>query len=120
MSKDNCLHSFTISPESSHHIDTIRNKKKSQFVSEAIIHYRNWRHTDHTELKITEYSGVKNVKDINLALEEKQRLLETWVKRANQLQEKVIELENKMSVTEKPNIIIRILNRLLHSRLVKK
>ena len=120
MSKDNCLHSFTISPESSHHIDTIRNKKKSQFVSEAIIHYRNWRHTDHTELKISEYSGVKDVKDINLALEEKQKLLETWVKRANNYQEKLTLLENKMSLTRKPNFIIRILNRLLRSQSAKK
>jgi len=101
VTSDNCLHSFTISAESSAHIATIRNKKKSQFVSEAIIHYRNWRHTDHTQLKISEFPGVKDVKDINLALEEKERLLKTWVKRANDFQEALILLQNK--VRESPS-----------------
>jgi hypothetical protein len=100
MSSDNCLHSFTISPESSEHIGTIRNKKKSQFVSEAIIHYRNWRHTDHHQLKISEYSGVKDIKDHNLAFEEDQLLLQRWVKKANELQSLVIELENRLSLIQ--------------------
>ena len=113
MSADNRLHAFTISPQASDIISNIRVKKKSQFVSEAIVHYRTWQYTDHTELKLTEHVGVKDLKDINLALEEKQRLLETWVKRANWYQEKLTLLENKMSVTRKPNFIIRILNRLL-------
>lgn len=120
MSSDNRLHAFTISPQASDIIGNIRVKKKSQFVSEAIVHYRTWQYTDHTELKLTEHVGVKDLKDINLALEEKQRLLETWVKRANEFQVKVIELENKMSVTEKRNFIIRILNRLLLRQSTKK
>ena len=95
MSKDNRLHAFTISPQASDIISNIRVKKKSQFVSEAIIHYRTWQYTDHTAQRLTEHLGVKDLKDINLALEEKQRLLETWVKRANEFQERVIELENK-------------------------
>jgi len=101
MSKDNRLHAFTITPAASDIITNIRVKKKSQFVSEAIIHYRTWQYTDHTELKLTEHVGVKDLKDINLALEEKQRLLETWVKRANEFQERVIELENKQRSTQK-------------------
>ena len=113
MSSDNRLHAFTISPQASDIISNIRVKKKSQFVSEAIVHYRTWQYTDHTELKLTEHVGVKDLKDINLALEEKQRLLETWVKRANNYQEKLTLLENKMSVTRESNFIIRILNRLL-------
>ena len=100
MSADNRLHAFTISPQASDIISNIRVKKKSQFVSEAIVHYRTWQYTDHTELKLTEHVGVKDLKDINLALEEKQRLLETWVKRANEFQERVIEMENKLSVTQ--------------------
>jgi len=120
MSSDNRLHAFTISPQASDIIQNIRVKKKSQFVSEAIVHYRTWQYTDHTELKLTEHVGVKDLKDINLALEEKQRLLETWVKRANNYQEKLTLLENKMSVTRKPNFIIRILNRLLRLRLTNK
>jgi hypothetical protein len=103
MTSDNCLHSFTISREASEQIETIRVKKKSQFVSEAIIHYRNWRHTDHTQLKITEFPGVKDVKDINLALEEKERLLQTWVKRANDFQEEVIQLEIRLSLLQENN-----------------
>ena len=120
MSSDNRLHAFTISPQASDIIQNIRVKKKSQFVSEAIVHYRTWQYTDHTELKLTEHVGVKDLKDINLALEEKQRLLETWVKRANNYQEKLTLLENKMSVTRKPNFIIRILNLLLRLRLTNK
>ena len=120
MSSDNRLHAFTISPSASDIISNIRVKKKSQFVSEAIVHYRTWQYTDHTELKLTEHVGVKDLKDINLALEEKQRLLETWVKRANEFQEKVIELENKMKVTDKRNFIIKILDRLLLRRSTKK
>ena len=116
MSSDNRLHAFTISPQASDIISNIRVKKKSQFVSEAIVHYRTWQYTDHTELKLTEHVGVKDLKDINLALEEKQRLLETWVKRANNYQEKLTLLENKMSVTRESNFIIRILNRLLRSK----
>jgi hypothetical protein len=100
LSSDNCLHSFTISPESSAHIATIRNKKKSQFVSEAIIHYRNWRHTDHTQLKISNFPGVKEVKDINMASEENQLLLQRWVKKANELQAMVIDLENRLSLIQ--------------------
>lgn len=120
MSSDNRLHAFTISPSASDIISNIRVKKKSQFVSEAIVHYRTWQYTDHTKLKLTEHVGVKDLKDINLALEEKQRLLETWVKRANEFQEKVIELENKMKVTDKRNFIIKILDRLLLRRSTKK
>ena len=100
MSSDNCLHSFTISPESSAHIATIRNKKKSQFVSEAIIHYRNWRHTDHTQLKISNYPGVKEVKDINMASKENQSLLERWVKECHRLQELVILLESRLALLQ--------------------
>ena len=48
-------------------------------------------------MKISEYPGVKDVKDINLALEEKERLLKTWVKRANDFQEALISLENSLS-----------------------
>jgi hypothetical protein len=114
MSSDNCLHSFTISPESSAHIATIRNKKKSQFVSEAIIHYRNWRHTDHTQLKITEFPGVKDVKDINLALEEKERLLQTWVKRANDFQEEVIQLEIRLALVQENNKKVNWFRNLWH------
>jgi|TARA_B110000263_G_C15038575_1_gene387467 hypothetical protein len=114
MSSDNCLHSFTISPESSAHIATIRNKKKSQFVSEAIIHYRNWRHTDHTQLKITEYPGVKDVKDINLALEEKEMLLQRWVKRTHELQELVIQLENRLSLLQENGKKVNWFRKLWH------
>ena len=124
MSSDNRLHAFTISPEASDIISNIRVKKKSQFVSEAIVHYRTWQYTDHTELKLTEHVGVKDLKDINLALEEKQRLLETWVKRANEFQEKVIELENKKKYINHTlgvsNFIIRILNRLRLKRSTNK
>ena len=97
MSSQNRLHAFTISPEASDIIGNIRNKKKSKFVTDAIIHFRKWQHTDHSELKIGNYTGVKDVKDINLALEEKERLLKTWVKRANDFQEALILLENSLS-----------------------
>jgi hypothetical protein len=97
MSSANRLHAFTISPEASDIIGNIRNKKKSKFVTDAIIHFRKWQHTDHSELKISEYPGVKDVKDINLALEEKERLLKTWVKRANDFQEALILLENSLA-----------------------
>ena len=114
MSSDNCLHSFTISPESSEHIGTIRNKKKSQFVSEAIIHYRNWRHTDHTQLKITGYPGVKDVKTINLRLEEKEMLLQRWVKRTHELQELVIQLENRLSLLQENGKKVNWFRKLWH------
>ena len=99
MSSDNRLHAFTISPEASDIIENIRIKKKSLFVSESIVHYRNWQHTDHSQLKITNYSGVRDVKDINMALEEKERLLKTWVKRANDFQERIISMENDQRTT---------------------
>jgi hypothetical protein len=99
MSSDNRLHSFTISPLASSIIHEIRAKKKSKFVSEAIVHYREWQHTDHSELKISDYPSVKDVKDINLALEEKERLLKTWVKRANDFQEALILLENSLAAS---------------------
>jgi flagellar motility protein MotE (MotC chaperone) len=101
MSADNRLHAFTISPFASDIIESIRVKKKSQFVSEAICHYREWQHTDHTQLRITDFSGVKNIKDINKALEEKERLLQTWVKRANDFQEQLIQLENAVVKTHR-------------------
>jgi hypothetical protein len=99
MSSDNRLHSFTISPLASSIIHEVRNKKKSKFVSDAIVHYREWQHTDHSELKISDYPGVKDVKDINLALQEKERLLKTWVKRANDFQEALISLENSLDAS---------------------
>jgi hypothetical protein len=43
------------------------------------------------------------VKDINLALEEKERLLQTWVKRANDFQEEVIQLEIRLSLLQENN-----------------
>jgi len=95
MSKDNRLHSFTISPIASDIITGIRKKRKSMFVSDAIVHYQKWRHTDHTELKIDDYTGTTEMKDLNLALEEKQKLLETWVKRANKFQEELVTLQVK-------------------------
>ena len=60
MSSQNRLHAFTISPEASDIIGNIRNKKKSKFVTDAIIHFRKWQHTDHTDLKLTEHVGVKD------------------------------------------------------------
>jgi hypothetical protein len=70
---------------------------------------------------------VTDIKTINLQLEEKQRLLETWVKRANEFQEKLIELENKENVEIGSHqsstfrfFIIKILARLLPKRLAKK
>ena len=99
MSSQNRLHAFTISPEASDIIGNIRNKKKSKFVTDAIIHFRKWQHTDHSELKIGNYTGVKDVKDINLALEEKEKLLRTWVKRSNDFQEALILLENSLSAS---------------------
>jgi hypothetical protein len=124
MSSANRLHAFTISPEASDIIHNIRNKKKSQFVSEAIVHYRTWQYTDHTEIKLTEHIGVKDIKDINLAWEEEVRLRKRWVKRANEFQEKLIELENKENVEigslQSRFFIIKILARLLPKRLAKK
>jgi hypothetical protein len=127
MASDNRLHAFTISPEASDIIHNIRNKKKSQFVTNAIIHFRKWQYTDHTSIVVDDNHTVTDIKTINLQLEEKQRLLETWVKRANEFQEKLIELENKENVEIGSHqsstfrfFIIKILARLLPKRLAKK
>ena len=95
MSDANRLHSFTISPKASHIISTIRNKKKSLFVTNAIIHYREWQHKEHLDFTDKELIGVKDMKDINLHLEEKQLLLERWVQRSNQNQDALIILQEK-------------------------
>jgi hypothetical protein len=101
MASDNRLHAFTISPEASDIIHNIRNKKKSQFVTNAIIHFRKWQYTDHTRIVVDDSHTVTDIKTINLQLEEKQKLLETWVDRFYDLQSRFFDLEFELD--SKPN-----------------
>tara|TARA_R110001592_G_scaffold8998_1_gene48327 strand:+ start:232 stop:573 length:342 start_codon:yes stop_codon:yes gene_type:complete len=100
MSSQNRLHAFTISPEASDIIHNIRNKKKSQFVTNAIIHFRKWQYTDHTQIKVDENHTVTDIKTINLQLEEKQKLLELWVSKFYDIQEQLFSLEAKSLALE--------------------
>ena len=97
MSSANRLHAFTISPEASDIIHNIRNKKKSAFVTSAIIHFRKWQYTDHTQIKVDENHTVTDIKTINLQLEEKQKLLELWVSKFYEIQKELFELQSKLS-----------------------
>jgi len=97
MASDNRLHAFTISPEASDIIHNIRNKKKSQFVTNAIIHFRKWQYTDHTQIVLDENHTVTDIKSINLGMEEKQKRLEFYVKKFYEIQKELFELQSKLS-----------------------
>lgn len=92
---DSRLHSFTLFEDSSSIIGMVKDQQKSAFVRKAIVHYDEWIHTEHKQLKLDDYVGVADIKTANMKYAELEErvfklvlLYEKSVREINELKSK--------------------------------
>lgn len=92
---DSRLHSFTLFEDSSSIIGMVKDQQKSAFVRKAIVHYDEWIHTEHKQLKLDDYVGVADIKTANMKYAELEKRIETWVIMYEDLQKVIFQLQKR-------------------------